>query len=241
MKIDSSSRRNFLVAGGVAASAGVALADSPFAPFPPGLSKNLLIGCTSDPVHERVLIRYTRGSGQLSEYRQFIYLHMQMFQLDGRADGFHDGVWQALFNDPSQLLAVPPQTLNPLTAPVAPVEPLAPLANTVAHWTFGDGSRLYADGPALSHLVLLKNRSGQFDGSTNFSVCCSQILTEGGTGFFQGAHGLKQSLGATAVPAGVNFFTDPVVAPFVATTLDTFRIVWPEGVPAGFDKAIAPW
>ena len=194
------------------------------------IADSLLAGATTDKEHERILIRYTRGTGQLSNDRVFIALQMSMFGLDGRPDGYHEGVWQALFTSPAQLLDVPVQPSDPLTVPVGPVQSPAPLANTKAHWTFGDGSRLYAEGPALSHLVPFAT------GASNFSVACSQVLTLGGTGWFVNAHGLKQSLGATAVAAGVNFFDLSKPAPsFTASTIDTFRIVWPGGVPKGFD------
>jgi hypothetical protein len=194
------------------------------------IAASLLNNTTADPDHERVLIRYTRGTGQLSNDRVYIALQMLMYGLDGTPDGYHEGVWQALFTSPAQLLAVPIQPSDPLTVPVGPVQSPSPLANTKAHWTFGDGSRLYAEGPALSHLVPYAS------GASHFSVACSQVLTLGGTGWFENAHGLKQSLGATAVPAGVNFFDLSQPAPsFAATTIDTFRIIWPAGVPKGFD------
>ena len=240
MKQTSATRRGFLTAGGVAAASS-AFAQAPLADslakerfFPHKLLKDiaaaLLAGCTADPQHERVLIRYTRGTGQLSNDRVFIALQMLMYGLDGRPDGYHEGVWQALFTSPAQLLAVPAQPTDPLTVPVGPVQSPSPLANTKAHWTFGDGSRLYAEGPALTHLVPYAN------GASHFSVACSQVFTEGGTGVFKNAHGLKQSLGATAVPVGGNFFDLTKPAPsFIATTIDTFRVIWPDGVPAGFD------
>jgi hypothetical protein len=241
MKLPQSTRRAFLAAGGLSA-AGAALAQSSFGKdidngpgVPPRLlARVLLNGCTSDPEHERVLIRYTRGQGQLSQDRQYIHLQMNMYSLDGRPDGWHAGVWHAKFSSVLELLAVPSKPQNPLVNPEPPVPEDNPLAYTVAHWTFHDGSRLYAEGPALSHLVLLDSSPTP---PANFSVACSQILSEGGTGFFANAHGLKQSLGATAVPPGVNFFDLSQPAPsFVATTIDTFRIVWPGGVPRGFDR-----
>jgi hypothetical protein len=237
----NSTRRGFLTAVGAVAAGSAwgqapleaSTADGPFFSrrFLKDIAEALLLGTTADPKHERVLIRITRGTGQLSDDRQFISLRMRMYNLDGRRDGYHEGVWQALFVSPEQLLAVPPQPTEPLNLPVGPVQSPDPLAKTKAHWTFGDGSRLYAEGPALTHLVLYPNYA------SHFSVACSQILTEGGTGYFEGAQGLKQSLGATAVAAGVNFF-DPSKPPpsFTATTIDTFRIVWPNGVPRRFGR-----
>jgi hypothetical protein len=183
---------------------------APTASVAAAVSKALL-ATTSDPLHERVLVRYTTGGGRrrFGPDGTFITLQMWMFDLDQRPDGYHEGVWQALFSSPADLLAVPSQPTEPLNQPVGPVPVLPPLATTKAHWTFGDTS-------------------------SNFSVACSQILTEGGTGWFKGAHGLKQSLGATRVGPGENFFDPSATGAFSATTIDTFRIVWPGGVPDGF-------
>src|SRR5690242_13556861 len=46
------------------------------------IANTLLAGATSDQDHERILIRYTRGTGQLSQDRAFIALQMSMFGLD---------------------------------------------------------------------------------------------------------------------------------------------------------------
>jgi len=85
----------------------------------------------------------------------------------------------------------------------------------------------YAVGPALTHLVPLQGGA-----LFNFSVACSQIITNG-TGMFQGVHGLKKPLGATR--AGPDLIDPAKNVPFEATTIDTFRIVWPNGVPKGFN------
>lgn len=192
----------------------------------PALAKALL-ACTSDPAHERVLVRWTRGTGRFSPDKKFITLKMEMFTLDGQPGGSHLGVWMAQFSTPDELLRVPPFPAGPLDQPVGPVDEIRPLAQTKAVWDFGGGHQIYAVGPALSHLVPLAG------GSLNFSVACSQITTHG-AGVFAGAHGLKQSLGATAVPQGANLFDPAFDQPFAATTLDTFRVVWPGGVPEGF-------
>jgi hypothetical protein len=190
------------------------------------LNANLL-DCTSDPDHERVVIRYTKGTGRLSPDRKYITLDMKMYKLDRSRGGWHQGVWKALFQRASELAEVPAPPVEPLDEPVGPVADLDPLAQTKAIWDFGRGNAVFAVGPALSHLVVLANRWA------NFSVACSQIITNG-TGLFHGVHGLKQSLGATRLPPGAeNVMFDPTkdVPPFEATTIDTFRIVWPGGVP----------
>lgn len=197
------------------------------------LAANLL-DCTSDPAHERVIIRYTKGSGRFSRDKKYITLDMKMYKLDRTRAGWHQGVWKALFTSVNALLAIPPPPADPLDEPVGPVEDIDPLAQTKAIWDFGHGNAVYAVGPALSHLVSLGGAGA------NFSVACSQVVTNG-TGLFHGVHGLKQSLGATKVPPGAEtVLFDPAkdAPPFEATTIDTFRIVWPGGVPKGLPEYI---
>lgn len=170
----------------------------------------------SDP-RDEVIIRATRGTGQFSQDKKFIALRMTMYKLNGEQDGYHEGVWEANFKNPKELLGRPPKPEGPMDEPRGPVEHLTPAAYTKAHWVFGDGSSIIVVGPASSHLIPLD------DGSFIFMVSTAQIIT-GGTGRYEGAYGLVQSLGATHVPAGVNLFgPDPVA--FEATTFDTFRVV----------------
>src|SRR5262249_9184836 len=91
------------------------------------------------------------------------------------------------------------------------------MAQTKAHWVFGDGSSIIVAGPAASHLITLP------DGSFLFLVSTAQIIT-GGTGRFEGAGGLVQSLGSTHVPKGLNLF-GPQDVSFTASTIDTFKVV----------------
>jgi hypothetical protein len=170
----------------------------------------------ADP-REETLVRYTRGTGRFSRDKRFITLRMKMFRPDGEPDGFHEGVWEALFANPAELLSRPNRPAGPLNQPVGPVQHLQPRAETEAIWSFDDGSAIYAVGSALSHLVPLE------DGSALFMVCCAQTIT-GGTGRYEEAYGLKTSLGSTYVPAGVNFF-GPQDVQFQATTIDTFRVM----------------
>jgi len=142
---------------------------------------------------------------------------MKLYKLNGEEDGYHEGVWERVFEDPNQLLASPPPPTGPMDEPVPPVPHVQPLAHTKAHWVFGDGSKIIVAGPAASHLVQLN------DGSFQFSVSTAQIIT-GGEGRYQGAYGLVQSLGSTHIPADVNLF-GPGDVSFTATTIDTFRII----------------
>lgn len=165
---------------------------------------------------EQVLIRYTEGNGRFSDDKRFIQLDMQMYRPDGQQDGYHQGVWERLFERPEQLLAVPPEPQRPFDVPEPPVPIVEPLATTEGIWSFGDGSAIYAVGPAMSTLTPLEN------GSFLFMVATMQWITNG-TGRFEGARGLKSSLGSTHIPAGVDLF-GPQPVTFTATTIDTFRL-----------------
>jgi hypothetical protein len=89
--------------------------------------------------------------------------------------------------------------------------------NTIARWSYRDGSSISSVGPAASHLVPLS------DGSFLYLMITAQIITEG-TGRYAGARGLTQSLGAIYLPAGVNMFSPQGPATFDDTTLDTFKV-----------------
>jgi hypothetical protein len=170
----------------------------------------------ADP-REQVLMRYCNGRGRFSQDKQFINLQMQMFDPYGKPDGYMAGVWQALFTDPKQLLAVPPQPQIPFNVPAGPVPALPPAANTKGTWTFADGSSITVVGPAMTTLTQLPN------GGFLFMVATMQWITNG-TGRYAGARGLKSSLGSTYVPPGVDLFS-PGYTDFDATTVDTFRVM----------------
>jgi len=167
---------------------------------------------------EEVMITYTRGTGTFSDNKEYIALSNQIFNLDGTPNGLHEGVWQALFKSPEELLARPAPPTGPMNQPVGPVPSYPVSANTIAKWTHADGSSISSVGPAASHLIPLS------DGSFLFLVITAQIITEG-TGRFAGANGLTQSLGATHVPAGVDLFSGGGPPTFPAMTLDSFKFV----------------
>lgn len=209
-------------AGGGAAAGGQQPAASPL--------QGPAIFNARSPAGEQVLITYTRGTGTFSQDKQYIALSNQIYNLDGVENGLHEGVWQALFKSPAELLARPAPPTGTMDAPVGPVESWPVSANTIAKWTHRDGSSISSVGPAASHLIPLS------DGSFLFLVITAQIITEG-TGRFAGARGLTQSLGATHVPAGVNLFSSGGPSTFDATTLDTFKFVTAGG---GAGSAPAP-
>jgi len=169
----------------------------------------------SDP-REEVLLRYTTGTGHFSQDKHFITLKMQMFRPDGTPDGHHEGVWEALFTDPVQLLMRPSSPVGAFNIPRGPVPSVSLVAQTKGIWAFGDGSSITAIGPALSHLVPLR------DGSFLFMVCCAQTICAG-EGRYEGARGLKTSMGSTLVAKGTNLF-GPDDITFQAKTIDTFRV-----------------
>jgi haloalkane dehalogenase len=176
----------------------------------------------SSPAGEEVLITYTRGRGQFSADKRFIALSNQIYNLDGTENGLHEGVWQALFSSPGELLARPAPPTGTMNEPVGPVLAWPVSANTIAKWTHADGSAISSVGPAASHLIPLS------DGSFLFLVITAQIITEG-TGRFAGVRGLTQSLGATHVAAGANLFSPQGPSTFDATTLDTFKFITVKG------------
>jgi hypothetical protein len=170
----------------------------------------------SDP-REEVIIRYTRGTGRFSPDKKYISLTMDQFTMDDEPDGYHEGVWEAQFKDPRELLSRPPNPVGPLNVPSGPIEHVAVVAYTKGIWVFGDGSSITAVGPALSHLMPLD------DGSFLFAVTCGQIITNG-AGRYARAQGLKTSLGSTLVARGTDLF-GPGDIQFTAATVDTFRVV----------------
>lgn len=166
---------------------------------------------------EEVIMTYTRGSGRFSPDKKYIALAMEQFTLDDEPNGWHQGVWEAQFKDPRELLARPPNPTGPMSEPHGPVPHLPVVAYTKGIWVFRDGSSITAVGPALSHLMPLE------DGSFLFAVTCGQIITSG-TGRYARAQGLKTSLGSTHIEKGVDLFGAGDVH-FTATTIDTFRVV----------------
>jgi haloalkane dehalogenase len=180
----------------------------------------------SDP-REEVLIRYTKGTGRFDSAKKYIALNHTMYRMNGEVDGIHEGVWERVF-EPRDFLRVPPMPTGPMDEPVGPVPHERVAAHTIARWEFNDEQRsaISVAGPAASHLIPLD------DGSLLFTVSTAQIIT-GGTGRYEGAYGVVQSLGSTHVPRGVNLF-GPESVPFPATTIDTFRLV------RGLHKAQGP-
>lgn len=210
---------------GVLSLGGAVTAPVPDAAAVPGACRPPIFLATSR-AGEELMITYTRGTGRFSENKQYIALHNQIYDLDGRPNGLHQGVWEALFSTPEELLAVPPPPKGPMDEAVGPVPSVPVSANTIAKWTHADGSSISSVGPAASHLIPLK------DGSFLFLVITAQIITEG-TGRFAGVNGLTQSLGATHVAAGTNLFSPDGPPTFPATTLDTFKFIRPAGAGGG--------
>ena len=184
----------------------------------------------ADP-REQVLMRYFYGRGRFSADKRFINLQMDMFEPYGQPDGHMEGVWEAAFNSPAELLARPPQPQRSFSTPEGPIPAISPRANPKGTWTFGDGSSITAVGPAMTTLTPLA------DGGFLFMVGTMQWITNG-SGRYEGSQGLKSSLGSTYIPPGVNFF-GPDVTEFDATTIDTFRVMPGEHIARGVNPTAA--
>ncbi len=172
----------------------------------------------SDPGREEILIRYTVGTGHWDKNKKYNVLLMKMFNMDGSADGSHDGVWQPVVKKPEDLFVKPPAPNPPFDEPKGPVPETSPRAYTKAIWQFGDGSSITAVGPAMLYLQKYS------DDSHIFLVAVSAIITNG-TGKYEGARGVKTALGSTFVPKGANIFDAPPDKPFGAVTVETFRVI----------------
>jgi len=206
------------LAPGAAAGTGTGAGSSPWGGVQTALQPAIFNARST--AGEEVLITYTRGRGQFSDDKRFIALTNPIYNLDGTENGLHEGVWQAMFKSPGELLARPAPPPGTMFEPVGPVPAWPISANTIAKWTHADGSAISSVGPAASHLIPLA------DGSFLFLVITGQIITEG-TGRFAGARGLTQSLGATHVAANTNLFSPQGPTTFAATTFDTFKFVLP--------------
>jgi haloalkane dehalogenase len=190
-----------------------AVIDAVFRLWPLPGSIDVLRTSAAPSTTTRTMISYTHGHGRFSADRKFITLDNTIYRFGGGEDGYHQGVWERHFVDSKELLATPPNPERPLDQPVGPVPATPVAASTKAIWSFRDGA-IYSVGPAASHLIPLP------DGSFLFLVSTAQVIT-GGTGVYQGAYGMTQSLGATHVPVGVNLF-EGEPKPFPAATIDTF-------------------
>jgi hypothetical protein len=178
-------------------------------------------GAISDP-REKVIIRYTEGTGEFSADGKYNVLRMKMFKMNGEPDGTHDGVWEPQL-PPQELSKRPKPPKPPLDRPEGPIDHVAVRAYTKAIWTFGDGSSITAVGPAMLHLVEFS------DESHIFLVSVAAIITNG-TGTYEGAYGVKTALGSTFVPKGVDMFHMKPGQKFGARTVETFRVVTAENL-----------
>src|SRR5215467_14275600 len=194
------SRPSSMIGGSMSFEDGTGVADI-LAQTLASLIPSMFGQSVTDP-RDEVIVRYSKGTGRFSADKKYITLDMKQYDLAGQTDGNQLGVWHAKFSTPQELLQVPPTPTGPMNEPIGPVPHLAPVAQTKATWTFGDGSSVTVIGPATSHLIPLK------DGSFIFLVSTAQVITSG-TGRYEGASGVNQSLGGTFVPAGVDFFGGP--------------------------------
>lgn len=173
---------------------------------------------------EEIIVTYCVGQGKFSSGAdfnpsvQYINLQMDMFDISGKWIGYQLGVHES-HSTPQDLLSVPPLAA-PYNQPPVPHPAGATKEWTKGVWTFEDGSKIYAVGPAWSHLVPFN------DGSFLFMVTTGQTIVKG-TGRYEGAHGIKEATGTAFVPAGLiqsGQFPAPGLQ-FIAKTIEVFRIV----------------
>src|SRR5260221_6840816 len=93
---------------------------------------------TQSTTEEEVIIRYTRGTGRFSTDKKYITLTMKQYKFDCEPDGYHEGVWEAQFRDPRELLQRPANPTEPMNEPHGPIEHLSVVAQTKGIWVFGD-------------------------------------------------------------------------------------------------------
>lgn len=197
---------------------------SQFGPVGPVLD---YINCTvpswaysQDPKRrEEIIIRYTVGTGRFNKDKSLNVLIMEMFEMNGRRDGSHTGVWEPQ-SPPGDWVEVPPRPKGPLDKPEGAVHKTEPRAYTRAIWKFGQQEKdtITAVGPAMLHFVDFNDKS------RIFLVSVAAIITNG-EGKFEGARGVKTALGATFVPKGVDFSKLTDEDTFGAVTIETFRVI----------------
>ena len=143
---------------------------------------------------EEIIIRYTVGTGRFNRDKTLNVLIMEMFEMNGRRDGSHTGVWEPQ-SPPEDWFKVPPRPKGPLDNPEGSVHKTEPRAYTRAIWKFGahEKDTITAVGPAMLHFVDFNDKS------RIFLVSVAAIITNG-EGKYDGARGVKTALGATFVP-----------------------------------------
>jgi len=167
---------------------------------------------------EEVFIVYSTGRGKFSDTGPpyYINLEVDLYDFSGRWVGYESGVNLSLA-PPQASFKVPDPPPLPIDQPPVPSFPAD--SWTKGLFTFNDGA-LIVEGPALTHLVALK------DGSFLFSVTTSHMITAG-TGSYEGARGTKQATGTAVVPKELiqsGKFPSPGLE-FPVTTIETFRLI----------------
>ena len=163
--------------------------------------------------NEEVLLCTTEGTANFTPDSKFVSLNAGISLMDGRGFGEHHCVWEKLFANPKDLFARPDPPTQPLNEPVGPVQKGIVSANSKAKWSFNDGE-IYAAGPITANLIPLA------DGSQTVMVSAALVIT-GGTGRFNGAYGLVQSLGSARFSSGETLGNSGTIK---VKTIDTFKI-----------------
>jgi len=172
---------------------------------------------------EELIYRYSVGTGKfvLQNGKAYIEINTQLFKLNGDPDGTYKGVDEPVV-DVMEAFKRPAPPPPPFDQPSGPVDHPPVLSFSKGIWTFGDGSSIFAIGPANLHAI------EYVDGAHNLWVTANQLIV-GGTGKYNGAQGTKIVAGSSWVPKGVPFTaTDP----FMVRTIEGFRVIRKEYIAA---------
>lgn len=174
---------------------------------------------------EEVVVFYTVGTGRFSGTESPLYLELSgtIYELNGRETGHWEGVYEIVA--PTGEWGVRPPTLPPFDEPAPPVEHLPPQVFTKATWNFGRDSSITAVGWARVYRTAYLQ--GWESKATQFWLSSNQQITEGATGRFAGARGLKTQSLSIYVPPGKEF---PAAGEFPVKTTETFRITLGEQI-----------
>jgi hypothetical protein len=167
-------------------------------------------------LREELIYRYAIGTGQFVVVNGTTYIEIttNLFTLDGEPDGTYLGVDEPVVPIMSvfQRPAPPPP---PFDQPTPPVDHIPIQSWSKGVWTFGDGSSIFAQGPANLHAI------EYVDLAHNLFVTGNQLIA-GGTGKYEGCQGTKIVSGSSWVAAGVPF---TATAPFSVKSVEGFRII----------------
>jgi hypothetical protein len=146
--------------------------------------------------------------------KKYIEIKTVLHKLNGDPDGSYEGVDEPVV-DVMEAFKRPSPPAPPFDQPTGPVDHVSVLSFSKGIWTFGDGSSIYAMGPANLHAI------EYVDGAHNLWVTANQLIV-GGSGRYQDCQGTKIVAGSSWVPKGIPF---TATAPFSVKTIEGFRVI----------------